>query len=199
MANVNNLVNKILEEAKIKKEEILANAQEEKNGIVSNRILEAKILEKEIIEKAKIEAATKKERIISSSELKVRNEKLEAKQQIIQRTFDEAVESLSNLSREQFLEYVEGKILSLDIDGDESLILNSKGKELVTEKFIDDINSKLVSKGKKGNITIKDEARDFKGGFILEKNGIEINNTFEALVNAIKDELEYEVARVLFN
>lgn len=199
MANVNNLISKILEEAKIKEKEILANAQEEKNKIVDKRISEAKILEKEIIEKAKIEATTKKERIISSSQLKVRNDKLEAKQQIIQKTFDEAVESLANLSKEQFMQYVENKILSLDIYGDESLILNAKGKEMITSEFINDLNKKLTFKGKKGNITVKNETGDFKGGFILEKDGIEINNTFEALVNSIKEELEYEVAKVLFN
>ncbi|WP_102400525.1 V-type ATP synthase subunit E [Haloimpatiens massiliensis] len=199
MANVNNLISKILEEAKIKEKEILANAQEEKNKIVDKRISEAKILEKEIIEKAKIEATTKKERIISSSQLKVRNDKLEAKQQIIQKTFDEAVESLANLSKEQFMQYVENKILSLDIYGDESLILNAKGKEMITSEFINDLNKKLTFKGKKGKITVKNETGDFKGGFILEKDGIEINNTFEALVNSIKEELEYEVAKVLFN
>lgn len=199
MANVNNLVSKILEEAKIKEKEILANAQEEKNKIIEKKVSEAEILEKEIIEKAKIEASTKKERIVSSSELKVRNEKLEAKQQIIQKTFDEAVDRLANLSEEQFLQYVENRILSLDIYGDESLILNSKGKEIITSKFIDDVNKKLIVKGKKGNIIIKNETGDFKGGFILEKNGIEINNTFEALVNDIKEKLEYEVAKALFN
>lgn len=36
------------------------------------------------------------------------------------------------------------------------------------------------------------------GGFILEKNGIEINNTFEALVGSIKDDLSLEVAKMLF-
>ena len=39
----------------------------------------------------------------------------------------------------------------------------------------------------------------FKGGFILEKDGIEINNTFEALVSSLRDDLEFEVARVLFS
>ena len=37
------------------------------------------------------------------------------------------------------------------------------------------------------------------GGFILEKDGIEINNTFEALVSSLKEELEFEVAKELFN
>ena len=39
----------------------------------------------------------------------------------------------------------------------------------------------------------------FKGGFILENNGIEINSTYEALVSSLRDELEFEVAKVLFN
>ena len=52
---------------------------------------------------------------------------------------------------------------------------------------------------KKGELKLSNETRDIKGGFILEKNGIEVNNTFEALVNSLKEDLEYEVANVLFN
>ena len=33
----------------------------------------------------------------------------------------------------------------------------------------------------------------------LENNGIEINSTYEALVSSLRDELEFEVAKVLFS
>ncbi len=70
---------------------------------------------------------------------------------------------------------------------------------LITEAFVNEINSELTQKGKLGKLSLSDEIRDFKAGFILEKNGIEINNSFEALISSMKDELEYEVARLLFN
>ena len=53
--------------------------------------------------------------------------------------------------------------------------------------------------GKHNTIKLSDETGKFEGGFILEQNGIEINNTFEALVSSLKDDLSLEVARVLFS
>ncbi|MBU5592820.1 V-type ATP synthase subunit E [Clostridium sp. MSJ-4] len=199
MSNINNLVNKILDEANAKKDEILKSAHEEKENIINKKVQEAKSLEKSIIEKSEMESVTRKSRIISNAELKVRNEKLEAKQIMISRVLDEALEKLAIMDSMEYINYIKNRISALDIIGDENLILNSKGKSLLSNEVIQEINQSLVAKGKKGNIRISSEDREFKGGFILEKNGIEINNTFEALINSMKDELEYEIARVLFN
>ena len=38
-----------------------------------------------------------------------------------------------------------------------------------------------------------------KGGFILEKDGVFINYSFEVLVDFIRDEIEFEVSNLLFN
>ena len=75
-------------------------------------------------------------------------------------------------------------------------ILNKEGLELVDLTFIYDLNQSL---GDKGNIKLSSKVGSFKGGFILERNGIQINNTYEALVSSLKDELEFEVANVLFD
>lgn len=198
MSDINNIVNKILEDAKLEKEQILSNAESEKAKIIDSKTLEAKEIEKNIIEKSKEEGTSRKERIISNAKLQVRNRKLEAKQQIIEEVFKNAVEKLADLPEQDFLNYIENRILSLDITGEENLILNANGKKIVNKEFVQNINEKLKAKGKQLKISISNETRDFKGGFILEKNGIEINNTFEALVNSIKEQLEYEVASVLF-
>ncbi len=74
-----------------------------------------------------------------------------------------------------------------------------KDKKLVHEAFVKSINDEVSAKGKKGNIKLSSTVGNFKGGFILEKDGIEINNTFEALVESMKEEMELEVAKALFN
>ncbi len=151
------------------------------------------------MKKAKRESVIRRERILSNAELKVRNEKLQSKQKIIEKVLEKSLEKLSSLSKEEYLYYIKERILNLPIDGDEKIIINLKDKLLITEDFINEINSELVKRGKLGGLSLSDETRDFKAGFILEKNGIEINNSFQALISSMKDELEYEVARVLFN
>lgn len=196
MADINNITSKILRDAEERKEAILAEANKEKDKILSKKIAKAKELEKEIIKTAEAEAKRRKEKAISSATLKVRNDKLAAKQEVIAKVFEESIEKLSSIKGDDFLRYIRNSILSLGQIGEQRLILNKEGLEQVDLTFIYELNQAL---GEKGNIKLSSEAGNFKGGFILESNGIEINNTYEALVDSLRDELEYEVAEVLFN
>lgn len=198
MSNVSNLTSKILKDAEERKNNILAAAEDEKANILKKKNNSAKLVEATMLDKAIIEAKTRKERIISGALLKARNEKIKAKQGVIQEVFEKSIEDLCNLSKDEFIAFLKNSILSLDISGDEKLILNEQGKKVVDEVLIKEINNELALKGKKGELTISLEIRDFKGGFILERDGIEINSTFEALVNSLRDELELEVAKELF-
>ncbi|MEG1002559.1 V-type ATP synthase subunit E [Clostridium sp.] len=199
MSNVNNLTSKILSDAEERKASILKEANEEKAKIVSKKEAIAQSEEATMVEKAKSEAKTAKERVVSGAELKARNEKLTAKQAIIDKIFKDSIEELCKMSDEDMKNFIKNKIVNADIIGDETILLNEKGSKLVNGELLKEINSELSAKGKKGELTISKEIRDFKGGFILEKGGIEINNTFEDLVNSERDDLEFEVAKVLFN
>ena len=174
-------------------------SKEEKNKILSKKVASAKELEKEILEKAEIEAKSKKERVISGAKLKARNEKLAAKQEVIEEVFSKSVETLCKLNDREFVKFIKDSILSLNIDGDETLILNEDGNKIVSKEVVAEINAELKAKGLKGEIKISETIGSFRGGFILEKGGVEINNTFESLVDSLKDQLEFEVAKVLFN
>ena len=193
--SVNNITSKILRDAEGRKESILATAEEEKNKILSKKVASAK----ELLEKAEIEAKSKKERVISGAKLKARNEKLAAKQEVIEEVFSKSVETLCKLNDREFVKFIKDSILSLNIDGDETLILNEDGNKIVSKEVVAEINAELKAKGLKGEIKISETIGSFRGGFILEKGGVEINNTFESLVDSLKDQLEFEVAKVLFN
>lgn len=199
MSNIGNLTSKILKDAEVKRDNILAVAEEEKAKILNKKKDEAETLEATMLEKAKSEAQTRKERVISGAELKARNEKLQAKQTVIQQVFEKAVEELCKLGKEEYLSFIKNGVTSLAVTGDENIILNAEGNKLVDDAFISEINNELSANGKAGNLKLSSTAGNFRGGFILEKNGIEINNTFEALVESMKEEMELEVAKALFN
>lgn len=194
MSNVKNITSKILKDAEAGKENILAAAEEEKNKILSKKASSANEIAQEILKKAEADAKSKKERVISSAKLKVRNNKLAAKQEIIDEVFEKSINKLTELSKEQFLNFVKNSILSMNLTGKQTLILNETGLKFVDDSFIDELNKEV-----KATIALSKTAGNFKGGFILENNGIEINSTYEALVSSLRDELEFEVAKVLFN
>ena len=194
MSNVKNITSKILKDAEAGKENILAAAEEEKNKILSKKASAANEIAQEILQKAEADAKSKKERVISSAKLKVRNNKLAAKQEIIDEVFEKSINKLTELSKEQFLNFVKNSILSMNLTGKQTLILNETGLKFVDDSFIDELNKEA-----KATIALSKTAGNFKGGFILENNGIEINSTYEALVSSLRDELELEGAKVLLN
>ena len=198
MSDVKNLTSKILKDAEERKESILNAANEERAKIIAKKESADKVEEASMIEKAKIEAKTRQERIVSGAELKARNEKLKAKQEVIDSVFEKSIDELCKMSDEDLKSFIKNMIVNSDIAGDENIILNEKGKSVLDNSLLGEINSELKGKGKKGELKISDELRTFRGGFILEKDGIEINNTFEDLVNSSRDDLEFEVAQVLF-
>ena len=198
MSNLNNLTSKILNDAEEKKNYILAEAEAKKDKIISKKTNKAEADKEEIITKANIEAEVKKARIISNAKLSVRNDMLRAKQAVMSKVFSEAIEKLQKLSRGDYKYYVISTLDSLELEGTEVIIINEKDKDIFSNEFLEALNKELESKGKKGSITLNMEGK-FNGGFILDRNGIQINNTFEALINSLRGELEFEVNKVLFD
>ncbi|MGL5615188.1 MAG: V-type ATP synthase subunit E [Sarcina sp.] len=199
MANLEQITSKIKKDSETQKEAILKDAKLECEKIIEKKISSAKKLAEEILKKSETESIDRKSRILSSAELKVRNEKLEAKQAVIENTFKLAKEKLNSMNEKEFKAFVKMKILSLNIVGDENIILNKNNVNLIDEAFIAEINKELELKGKKGQLKISKSLQDFNGGFILEKNGIEVNITFDSLVDSLRDDMEFEIARILFN
>lgn len=196
VSNIESLTSKILEDSEIKAKALIEEAKQEEKNILDKKKREAEIESKIIIDKADLEAKIRAERVISNAEIQVRNMKLEAKQIVLDRVFTEALERLSVISKDDTLEFIKKSLLSSDIQGNEELIL---GENVASDDLVAKINSYLKELGKKGELKLSAEKRNIKGGYILAKNGIEINYTFEALVKLMRDELEAEVAGILFS
>lgn len=198
MANIDNLINKIIEDANKEADSIIAEGENQKEKIISSKIDEANREKESMISKAKREAATRKERVISNAQLKVRNDKLGAKQQVIDRAFEKAVSQLEKITGEELKAFVKDTIKGLNLEGNEEIIVNEKYSSLINNEFIEQINKSLEESGKKGNIKLSSEKRNIEDGFILAKGGIELNYTFKSLVENLRNEIEQEIIKVLF-
>lgn len=198
MANLDNLISKIMSDANGKAEEIIEGAKKQEKEIINEKVSKAEKEKDEIVKKAYVEANSRKERIISNAHLSVRNRKLEAKGEVINKIYDEVLDKLNKLPQEKYLTFIKESLVSLNIQGDEEIILSNHDK-YIKAQLIDEVNEELRRRGKKGEIQISSEKRDFIGGFILSKNGIEINNTFEALVFSLRDELDPDIIKIIFS
>lgn len=198
MSNLNNLTSKILEDASLKAAEIIEKAKADEATIINKKAREAQDIKKSMIDKANMEAEIRKERIISGAELKVRNEKLRAKGEVVDSVFSKALESLKDMPSDKFVNILKGYITTIDIAGDEELIVPAKYKE-VASLALKDINEELKKNNKLGEIKLYDGQREVTSGFIVAKNGIEGNYTFESLLNYYRDELQGEIVKTLFS
>ena len=82
--------------------------------------------------------------------------------------------------------------------GDEEIILSPEDKKGIGASFLADLNKELKAKGKKGEVTVAEETRPMKGGFVLRSGRKETNATYEAMLEEMRDEAELEISNALF-
>jgi V/A-type H+-transporting ATPase subunit E len=186
------LTAKILEDAKKRAAEITSEAQAKAAAILGEATDDANRESGRVAAEAVNEAARAAEQVVLSKTLSVRDQNLDAKQQTLDKVFAKALEELNALPEEQYKAFLFSWLEELDPDGGE--IILPKNRDIT----VDEINSRLQAAGKKGNLSPDADSRGIKGGFILSKDGIEQNNTFEALVDYYRYELESEVLKALY-
>lgn len=183
MSNLDNLTQKILDDAKNKADIIMEESTRKKDEIFNSRVKDANEKQAKIIEKATIEASMMKDRVISNAELRVRDERLKAKQQLINNVFSKAEERLNNLDEEEYVKFLTSNIKNINFKGNELIVVPEKMKQKVKTlglypKVADD--------------------ESVESGFLVKDNDVVLNFTFKSLINYYREELEGEIAKELF-
>ncbi|CAK7036685.1 MAG: V-type proton ATPase subunit E [Peptostreptococcus russellii] len=180
MAELSNLTNRILEEAKSLADEIVKSAELKAENIMKKSNEQAKLRYDSIVEKGTLEAENLKERLKSNAKLKARDNELNAKQEVIKRVFEEALEDVKNIDDEKLISYIQK---NASFSEDSILLVQKDRLDLVKEKF--------------PQLKVSEE-RFVDSGFVEISGGIEKNFTFSTQIDYIKDEIQGEIAKVLF-
>ena len=197
MANVEALEKRLLEEAREEAAEIKAEGKERARKIEKEAQKRAQEESEAIIDRAREEAEEIKDRNQTMARLEGKKELLTQKQLEIQALFNEVMEEIQQLDRDRYTEIITEMLLE-QAAGEAKVIFSPRDREELGTEFIAHINKKLKSSGKKGELKLSEESREIKAGFILKEKGVENNNSFEELLSIQREELEAEVARVLF-
>ncbi|HHT46131.1 MAG TPA: hypothetical protein GX004_02410 [Firmicutes bacterium] len=190
---------RILADAREKAEKISAEAANKADDILSGAEKEAEKRREQILGRAQKEAEEQKRRILGIAQLDARKKMLAAKQELIDEAFKQALDALLNLDEQTYLAVLQEMLLASIKTGDEVIILSPRDKDRIPELFWKELNSKLAATGIKSKLSISEEVAEISGGFILQSGGIEMNNSFNSLLEMHRDELEMEVAAILFN
>ena len=123
MSNLDNLVAEILQQAQKEANRILTKTKAENLEFIEN---ENKKIQREvdiIEQKSKEEAISLKERILSNANLKSRDMILQAKEELVDKVLEKALERLKNIDKDSYLDFIKNALKSLNVSKNAEIIL----------------------------------------------------------------------------
>lgn len=196
MNNIESIVKKIADDAKLSAEQKIAEAQQEAQQIVSDYQAQADKIMQDAQAQAQKQASVIAERVESQSGLIRRNLMLQYKREAIEQAFQKSLEVLCAQDADKQVTLLSDAAVKY-LSADAKVILNEKDKAAFGEKLVSDISRKLQAANKNYSVSLSADAGSMQGGMILAEGSIETNLSYEILVKNIRDELEGEVAKVL--
>jgi len=196
---IKDINNKIISDARIQAEKIIAQAEDNANNIIKKGEKEANNIKNVILYKNKQEASLKKSKILTEANLKAKKTILLEKQKIIGDVFDKALEIILKLNDKDYHNFIKKLILDNIEIGNETIFIGSSDQRKISESFIEDINKELKSKGEKGELKLSASYLPIKGGVVIGSGKIRKNISLELLLKNVREELEMQISKNLFN
>lgn len=185
---------KIIEKAKLDASKIIADGTE--------KVKELDLLTKEEVEKEK-SAALKdaslkdEERVLvykASLEQSFNQQRLAHQKELLQKVIDQTKQELMNLSDNELIAFVKNHIKKANIE--KAIIkVNEKDYDRYVKLFSSNNNQMLDTLG---DVSLAKDSVDISGGFIIENEYFDIDNSFEVILDEIKDKYESALAKMLF-
>lgn len=197
MASAEKLIEKIRDDAQRDAEQYWQEAEAKKHAL-------REALERDIqkttaqIERGATDTSAENERRMAAVyDLEYRKQLLAAKQDMMSKARERALDMLLKLSDADYVALMKKRLIGCAGSG-EGAIAIGRDEKRVGESFLSDVNTELKKTLGKGNVTLLPERRDIRGGFIYLAGGMEINMSLEAQLNEAWHETETDVARILF-
>ena len=182
MSNLDNLVAEILQQAQKEANRILAKAKAENLEFTEK---ENKKIQREVDileQKSEEEAISLKERILSNANLKSRDMILQAKEELVDRVLEKALERLKNIDKDSYLDFIENTLKNLNISENAEIILSRKMKNILGDEIF----------GYKVSDVVVESGCSIKDGKVV------FNNEFSNLLEFNKEDLEREILKKIF-
>jgi len=193
------IVKRIKEKASQEVEKIREEADKERGELIKRAEEEAAKIKDKILKRLEKEGEEEKREKLIRTRSEERRKILALKRELMDETFRQVEQIFSNLDGEEYLSLLKRSLLSSIDSGNEEIIISFRDKELIEESFIEKLKKELKKKGKKGELRFSPTLGEKERGFIVKKEGMQVNCTFSSLFSSLKDELEIEVAKRLFN
>ena len=187
MNGIESITARILSDANVKREELLAEA----DCRAAEIILDAERAAEKVLDEAKQEAESQSaaflEREAQSAEIESRRIVSSHKRDLVSKAFDKAYESLLNLPDDAYYETLLQYARRAKQEEPGELVLNERDRARFGDRLAQE--SGLALSGETANIA---------GGLIVRYGPIEYNCSFEVILRQLSESLAYEVSQTLF-
>ena len=198
-ANVDKEVSEVLQKARAEAESIKKAAQQK-----------AEAEAQKVLSQGKRIAVLEGQRIIAEKKLEVRRRKMDAQEEAIAASFEEATKFLGELAEKGQQDNIVYKDILFSLvasaceivaGGKVELVLNKRDSGRFDQKMVGELNSFVRDKtGRDIALSLANTAIPCLGGVIvrdLEKQ-VEVDNTLEAKLGRLRESIRVDVAKLLF-
>ena len=228
MNGIEKITQRIDQDAQAEIDKILGDARSQAVEILARYEEQARKESQEILARGEKNAAEREERLASVAQMEAKKLTLATKQEMLDKAFDLALDRLVSLPDEEYVALLADLAARAATTGREQLIFSQKDRTRVGKQVVAAANEKLaktvapelpdaLAESKAGAIldkvvsgasallagtgmlTLSEETRPLRGGFILSDGDVEVNCAFETLVRLQRGEISGEVAKVLFD
>ncbi len=228
MNGIEKITQRIDQDAQGEIDQILADARAQAADITARYEVQAQKEAQDIVARGEKNAAEREERLASVAQMEAKKLTLATKQEMLEKAFDLALDRLVSLPDDEYVALLADLAVKAAVTGREQLIFSQKDRTRVGKQVVAAANEKLakmvapelpeaLTESKAGAIldkvvagasailagtgmlTLSEQTRPMRGGFILSDGDVEVNCAFETLVRLQRGEISGEVAKVLFD
>ena len=228
MNGIEKITQRIDQDAQSEIDKILGDARAQAAEILARYEAQAQKESEDIVARGEKNAAERQDRLASVAQMEAKKLTLATKQEMLDKAFDLALDRLVSLPDEEYVALLADLAARAATTGREQLIFSQKDRARIGKQVVAAANEKLaktvapelpdaLAESKAGAIldkvvsgasallagtgmlTLSEETRPLRGGFILSDGDVEVNCAFETLVRLQRGEISGEVAKVLFD
>jgi len=190
--------------------EVLQQARQEAEAIKKDAEQRAEAETEKILSQGKRSASLEGQKIIAETKLGFRRKKMDAQEEAIAASFEDAAKFLGELAEKQKQDSFVYKDIMFNLIGAAceilagtkvELTLNKRDRQRFDKKMMGELDSFVKKKtGRDISLSLAKETIPCTGGVIVRdmENQIEVDNTFEAKLNRLKEGIRVDVAKLLF-
>ena len=194
MNGIEKITQRIETDTQAEIDRILGDARAEADDITDRYQAQANNEAAELAAKNQKAAAEREERLVSTAQMEARKVGLAAKQEMVEKAYALALEKLCSMPDEKYVKTVADLLVQAAPNGRGAVIFAPAERERIGEAAVRAANEKLHG----GKLTLAEETRPLKGGFILSDGKVEVNCSFDTLVRLQKAETAGAAAKKLF-